>query len=102
MPSCRAGCSAERACRSCTPAAGEAAPLSAEFSARDLVLIEQDFILIRVEQNGVSRPTCLFIGFGFKWVSSEIRVPRPPARITAFIIASCSLIEKVPPHIAAA
>jgi hypothetical protein len=25
------------------------------------------------------------IGFGFRWLSSEIRVPSPPAKMTTFI-----------------
>ncbi|MNX64092.1 hypothetical protein D3C86_951090 [compost metagenome] len=37
-------------------------------------------------------PPISIMGLGFKPVSSEIRVPRPPARITAFIVAFFSII----------
>lgn len=32
-------------------------------------------------------PTSI-IGFGFRWVSSEILVPKPPAKITAFMTSN--------------
>ena len=41
----------------------------------------------------MGRPPISIIGLGFRWVSSEIRVPRPPARITAFISESDSSFE---------
>ena len=33
----------------------------------------------------MGRPPISIIGFGLRWVSSAIRVPYPPARMTAFI-----------------
>ena len=33
----------------------------------------------------IGLPPISTIGFGFKWLSSLIRVPNPPARITTFI-----------------
>ena len=33
----------------------------------------------------MGRPPISTMGFGLRWVSSLIRVPKPPARITAFI-----------------
>src|SRR4051812_16062759 len=38
----------------------------------------------------IGRPPISIIGLGRRWLSSEIRVPMPPARITAFIALSCS------------
>jgi len=42
------------------------------------------------------------MGLGLRWVSSEMRVPSPPARITAFIsswpVASVSLADGPPIH----
>ena len=35
----------------------------------------------------MGRPPISTIGLGFKCVSSEIRVPNPPAKITAFMLA---------------
>ena len=36
----------------------------------------------------IGRPPISIMGLGRRWLSSEIRVPRPPARITAFIPAA--------------
>jgi hypothetical protein len=41
------------------------------------------------------------MGLGFKWDSSEIRVPKPPARITAFMTSLPYLIiidTRTDPH----
>src|SRR5581483_11305593 len=41
----------------------------------------------------MGRPPISIIGFGLRWLSSEMRVPRPPARITVFM-----RLSSVPPR----
>ena len=44
-----------------------------------------DYKVIHAVCQSIGLPPISIIGFGLRWVSSEIRVPRPPASITAFI-----------------
>ena len=37
----------------------------------------------------IGLPPISIMGLGFRWVSSEMRVPRPPANMTAFIMNLC-------------
>jgi hypothetical protein len=40
-------------------------------------------------------PPISIIGFGLDTLSSEIRVPKPPARITAFIKFSLKIVGQI-------
>ena len=41
------------------------------------------------------------IGFGIRWVSSPIRTPSPPQKITTFIGVAPSTVPRVDQHVAA-
>src|SRR5215831_19354010 len=45
----------------------------------------------------IGRPPTSIIGFGLRWDSSLMRVPRPPARMTAFISLSTAASETAGP-----
>ena len=43
----------------------------------------------------IGRPPISIIGLGRRWLSSEMRVPSPPARMTAFMIAPSPLRQAI-------